>query len=168
MRRQDVVGASSSTPRVPHAHAAPRSASRRALVVEDDPFYAGSIGRRLARDGWAVSYADDGLEARELLTAGAFGLVVLELEIPDLNGWELLRYMRGLWELGVPLASESTLIVATSRDADEEVSSFAQRLGADQVLGKPFTATELATVVIKAGAREAPASGHEEGIEPLA
>ncbi len=165
MRRREVVRASSSTPRAQRALDTWRSAPHRALVVDDDPSYAAVSGQSLILDGWSVAYAEDGLEARELLTAGIFGLVVLELHLPGLNGWELLRYMGGAWELGVPLASESTRVVATSRHADKNVARFARRLGADEFLAKPFTPVKLSRVVARVTTLGSAVSCREKGIE---
>ena len=73
----------------------------RVLIVEASEV-AGVLGGWLAREGLAAWLAKDGVDALDLLGSAAVDLVVLDLQSPGLNGWELLRHLRGRWAFGLP------------------------------------------------------------------
>lgn len=109
----------------------------RALVraMLEDPEFADGLG------GIEVSEASCGFEAMRLLPRGRFALVVTDINMPDINGLELIRFVR---------ASElhrETPIVIISTDAAERDRERALALGADEYVVKPFTAEELRAIV---------------------
>ena len=107
----------------------------RALVVEDQPKLASLIRRGLAEEGYAVDVALDGPEA--LVRAGAteYDVIVLDVMLPGIDGFEVVRRLR---EQSV----QSPVLLLTARDApDDRVTGL--DLGADDYLTKPFSFDEL-------------------------
>ena len=107
----------------------------RILVVEDDALLAEGLVRVLARAGHAVEQTESGRYADTLLEREAYDLVVLDIGLPDIDGFEVLRRLRGR-------RSAVSVLVLTARDAVEERVRGLD-LGADDYLTKPFSLTEL-------------------------
>lgn len=85
--------------------------SREVLIVDDDPATRALFRRLLAREGWAVREAADGARALALIGEHPPGLVVLDLMMPNIDGFEVLRRLRDSSDCaGIPV------IVATSKD----------------------------------------------------
>jgi two-component system OmpR family response regulator len=107
----------------------------RILIVEDDPVLADGLTRSLRESDYAVDCVNDGGEADHVLAAQSYDLVILDLGLPRLDGFEVLRRLRRRGER-VPV------LVLTARDAlDERVKGL--DLGADDYLTKPFDLPEL-------------------------
>src|SRR3989442_409766 len=107
----------------------------RILVVEDDPLLAEGLTRVLTRSGHAVDQVKTGIQADNALHAGSYKLVVLDVGLPDIDGFEVLRRLR--------LRRTSTnVLVLTARDAVED-RVHGLDLGADDYLTKPFSVTEF-------------------------
>ena len=66
----------------------------RILVVEDDPLLAAGLARVLGRCGHAVDRAASGIQADNLLRNTLYELVVLDIGLPDIDGFEVLRRLR--------------------------------------------------------------------------
>jgi two-component system, OmpR family, response regulator RegX3 len=121
----------------------------RVLLVEDDPTIAVPLIRGLGREGFVVTHAETGAEARtELRAEPETDVVLLDLGLPDVDGFELCRELRR--ELPVPL------IVVTARGAEVD-RVVGLELGADDYVVKPFGLRELVAriraVVRRAGPR---------------
>lgn len=102
------------------------------LIVEDDPLIADMVRRYLEREGFRVLWDSEGRRARESFRLYNPDLVILDLMLPDVDGFELCREF-----------SESALvIVLTARDADED-KIVGLELGADDYVTKPFNMREL-------------------------
>lgn len=107
----------------------------RILLVEDDADLAEGLLKALRAPGHAVDHCPDGEDADALLRYEAYDLVVLDLGLPGIDGFEVLRRLRGRGET-VPV------LVLTARDAlDQRVTGL--DLGADDYLAKPFALPEL-------------------------
>ena len=107
----------------------------RLLLIEDDEALAANLADDLARAGYAVDVARDGVEGEFLGRETAYDAAVLDLGLPRMPGLEVLRRWR---EAGNPVP----VIVLTARDAwHERVNGFKE--GADDYLGKPFHVEEL-------------------------
>ena len=107
----------------------------RALVVEDQPKLASLIRRGLAEEGYAVDLAPNGLEA--LVRAGAteYDVIVLDVMLPGIDGFEVVRRLRDQ-------TVQSPVLLLTARDAPgDRVTGL--DLGADDYLTKPFSFEEL-------------------------
>ncbi|GAA1338482.1 response regulator transcription factor [Saccharothrix algeriensis] len=105
------------------------------LLVEDDQVVRSAVTRALTGLGHAVLPVGTALEALREITASAFDLVVLDLGLPDVDGADALRMMRGVCDVPV--------IVATARDDEAEIVRLLNA-GADDYLVKPFSSEHLA------------------------
>ncbi|MGO1072467.1 response regulator [Lysobacter sp. CA199] len=107
----------------------------RILLVEDNADLADAIVRRMRRDGHAVDWQPDGLQAANVLRYQNFDLVVLDIGLPRLNGLGLLA---GLRERG----DTTPVLMLTARDGIEDRVK-ALDSGADDYLSKPFDFREF-------------------------
>ena len=107
----------------------------RILVVEDDSLLAQGLTRILSRAGHAVDHAETGLEADKALRTTPYDLVVLDIGLPDIDGFEVLRRLRRRHAV-------TNVLVLTARDAVED-RVHGLDLGADDYLTKPFSVTEF-------------------------
>jgi two-component system OmpR family response regulator len=107
----------------------------RILVVEDDALLAQGLTRVLARAGHAVDHAETGTQADKALRSASYALVVLDIGLPDIDGFEVLRRLR-------LRHSAANVLVLTARDAVED-RVHGLDLGADDYLTKPFSITEF-------------------------
>jgi DNA-binding response OmpR family regulator len=104
------------------------------LVVEDDPKTAALVALYLEREGFRTQVARDGSEALSLADRHHPVLVILDLMLPRIDGWEVFRRLRR--------SSEVPVIMLTARG--EEVDRVAGlTLGADDYVVKPFSPREL-------------------------
>jgi DNA-binding response OmpR family regulator len=109
--------------------------SARILVVEDNETLALGLCNNLRFEGYQVTHAADGAAALDLVQAFQPDAVVLDLMLPKVNGFDVLRTLR---EGG----SRMPVLILTARgDEVDKVRGF--RLGADQYLTKPFSVVEL-------------------------
>jgi len=108
----------------------------RILVVEDDPLLAAGLERVLRRCGHAVDRAATGIQADNLLRGTAYELVVLDIGLPDIDGFEVLRRFR-------VRRARTNVLVLTARDAVED-RVHGLDLGADDYPTKPFAIGEFA------------------------
>jgi two-component system OmpR family response regulator len=107
----------------------------RILVVEDDSLLARGLTRVLTRAGHAVDKAETGVQADKTLRAASYDLVVLDIGLPDIDGFEVLRRLR-------LRHGAAKVLVLTARDAVED-RVHGLDLGADDYLTKPFSVTEF-------------------------
>jgi DNA-binding response OmpR family regulator len=103
------------------------------LVVEDDPYLLGLIVDVLSIEGYNVVGAKNGAEALKAVRAKQPSLVLLDMQMPILNGWEFVEQVK-LIGLDFPI------VVMT---AAHNASSWATDVGAADFLGKPFDLDEL-------------------------
>lgn len=107
----------------------------RLLIVEDEDALADPLARGLRREGYAVDVACDGDEACALLDVETYDLVVLDLNLPRVDGLEVLRRVR-------PQQPDLLIVVTTARTRLEDRIAGLD-LGADDYLIKPFHLQEL-------------------------
>lgn len=107
----------------------------RILIVEDDDLLADGIGRLLSQPGYAVDHVTSGEKADRNLVTENYDLVVLDIGLPGIDGFEVLRRLR-LRERYV------SVLVLTARDAVED-RVHGLDLGADDYLIKPFALSEF-------------------------
>jgi CheY-like chemotaxis protein len=110
-------------------------AGLRVLYAEDHPAMRRAVGRLLREAGASVVSACDGLEATERALAEAFDLVMMDLRMPRMDGFEATRALRA--------GGYRVPIVAVSADATPELRIHALAAGFDAVLAKPFGLQEL-------------------------
>jgi DNA-binding response OmpR family regulator len=107
----------------------------RALVVEDDPHVRDVIVRALASGGYDVVAAGTGTEGDARAADGGFDLAVVDWNLPDLSGIEVIRRLR-------EAKDDTPVLMVTARDAvDDRVAGLDS--GADDYLVKPFHVDEL-------------------------
>jgi DNA-binding response OmpR family regulator len=110
---------------------------RRALVVEDDPDIVELVTLYLSRDGWAVDAVGDGRAALQRLRAGRYELVVLDLQLPGLDGLSVCTEIRR------DAATRAMPVVVITARGDEADRIVGLEIGADDYLVKPFSPREL-------------------------
>jgi DNA-binding response OmpR family regulator len=101
----------------------------RILVAEDEPRIAAFVEKGLAANGFAVTVVGDGLSARDYAMTGGFDLMVLDIGLPGLDGFAVLRSLR---EDGSPIP----VIVLTARDSVQDTVAGLEG-GADDYMPKP-------------------------------
>lgn len=104
------------------------------LVVEDDQFVRSALIHQLADAGHSVRSVGTALEALREVAQIGFDVVILDLGLPDLDGAEALKMLRGITDVPV--------IVATARDEEAEIVRLLNA-GADDYLVKPFSVEHL-------------------------
>jgi len=107
----------------------------RILVVEDDPDLSFGLRNNLEIEGYAVDTVADGTAALERLRQGGTDLVVLDLMIPGVDGFRVLKSMRA--------AGDRTPVLILTARGQEEDKVRGLKLGADDYVTKPFGVLEL-------------------------
>lgn len=104
------------------------------LIIEDERKTADYLAQGLTEQGWTVDVAHDGIDGQHMAVHYDFDVVVLDVMLPGLNGFDVLRSLRAV--KGTPV------IMLTARDGvDDRVRGL--REGADDYLVKPFSFIEL-------------------------
>jgi chemotaxis protein histidine kinase CheA len=112
------------------------------VLVVDDSLTVRRISQRLLeRAGYSVLLARDGLHAIEILQTEQVSIILLDIEMPRMDGFEFLHYLRQDTK-----TSALPVVMITSRTADKH-RAHAKELGATAYLGKPFNETELLTLI---------------------
>jgi two-component system OmpR family response regulator len=106
----------------------------RVLVVEDEPDLRASLVRALCEDGYAVDGAADGDEGLFKALSADYDALLLDLMLPKVDGWELLRRLR--------VSKKTPVLMLTARDAVRDKVRGLDS-GADDYLVKPFDLDEL-------------------------
>jgi CheY-like chemotaxis protein len=121
----------------------------KALIVDDDRSVRFVLRQALQDGGWAVREVDDGSVVEEELEKQRYDLVLLDLYMPGMNGFEVLRLIRQphagvrpLWKTPPTVG-----IIVLSGAAAEDGLSFAARLGANACLTKPFDVDDVLAAV---------------------
>jgi two-component system response regulator TctD len=117
------------------ANSTGREDGMRILVVEDDPDLGDALLKRLRREGHAVDWQSDGEAADDVLRYQDYEVVVLDIGLPGLKGFEILRAMRRRGSL-------TPVLMLTARSNIEDRVD-ALDVGADDYLSKPFDFREF-------------------------
>lgn len=107
----------------------------RILLVEDNEALADGLSSILRGSGYAVDVVSDGASANAVTATESFDLVILDLNLPEMNGLEVLRAMRSR-------QNKAAVLILTARGATEERVKGLD-LGADDYMTKPFDVSEL-------------------------
>jgi len=87
------------------------------LLVEDNEMNRDMLSRRLERKGHTVSIAVDGRQGIDMARAGGFDLVLIDMSLPEIDGWETTRLMRAAPETrSVPIIALTAHAMAGDRD----------------------------------------------------
>lgn len=119
-------------PSTPHHHT--MLANSHILIVEDDLVASTTLSAYISKEGYRVSTAPDGETMRELFAKGDVDLILLDINLPDEDGFSLLREVRRQSEVGV------IMVTGKAEDVDRIV---ALEMGADDYVVKPFNMREL-------------------------
>ena len=107
----------------------------RILIAEDDAILADGLSRSLRRAGHCVDWVKNGAEADRAVATGEFELLILDLGLPAMSGFEALKLLRGR-------GSQVPVLILTAQDGIQERVK-ALDLGADDYLAKPYAFEEL-------------------------
>ncbi len=118
------------------------------LVVEDERVIADAVARGLGAEGFVVRVAADGIDGLWMARQEEFDVVILDIMLPGLNGYEVCRQLRAA---GSPVP----ILMLTAKDGEYDEAD-ALDLGADDYLSKPFSFVVL-LARIRALLRRAPA-----------
>ena len=105
----------------------------RILIVEDEEHIANLIEMYLVTEGYHCVCAFDGKAAADLIEEEKFDLILLDIMLPEINGYELLEYIK---PLGVPV-----IFLTAKNKVDDLIKGL--KLGADDYITKPFQIGEL-------------------------
>jgi len=122
----------------------------RILVVEDDRGTARYLSKGLSEQGYGVEVAHDGIEGRYSAERGDFDLLILDVMLPEMNGFEILKHIR---KKGVATPA----LFLTAKDRKDDIVHGLD-LGADDYLVKPFAFAELLArikALLRRGQKEA-------------
>jgi len=104
------------------------------LIVDDDPHIRELIRLYLKNEDFRIVEAEDGEKALELLSKVPVGLVILDIMMPNMDGWELCRTVREHYDLPV-------LMISAKSETVDKIKGF--QVGTDDYLTKPFDPVEM-------------------------
>ncbi|SDC09606.1 two-component system, OmpR family, alkaline phosphatase synthesis response regulator PhoP [Paenibacillus sp. UNCCL117] len=105
------------------------------LVIEDEPTLARLLTYNLSQEGYEIKVADHGGDGLQAALQQPFDLIVLDIMLPGMNGFEILSKLR-------QKGNKTPVIILTARNAEEEVVQ-GLKYGADDYITKPFGVAEL-------------------------
>jgi len=108
------------------------------LVVDDEPEIGALVARIFEKRGYRVLCASDGAEALERIESDRPDLVVLDLNLPKVSGWEVCRRLRS-----DPATAKIPIIMLTAAHANIDDALIGLGLGADEYVAKPFVKAVL-------------------------
>ena len=111
--------------------------SKRVLIVDDEPNIVISLEFLMKREGFEVSVARDGSEALERIRGERPDLVVLDVMMPKLNGFEVCQAVRA-----APALAQTRIVMLTAKGREAEMNK-GLALGADAYIAKPFSTRDL-------------------------
>ena len=103
------------------------------LIIEDDKTISGLMGKTLTGAGYTCEFAYDGEEAEELFDKHAWDLVLLDLMLPKVSGYDLLEY--------ISPTKTPVIIVSAMGQVSDRIRGL--KMGADDYICKPFQVAEL-------------------------
>jgi len=109
----------------------------RILIVEDHPLIAELVETRLRIEGMQPTKCPGGREALALLTSDPFDVVILDIMMPDVDGYEVLRHIRSTTE-----TAELPVIFLTAKSTPADIEK-GLSLGANHYITKPFSGQDL-------------------------
>ncbi|HSP34382.1 MAG TPA: response regulator [Thermoanaerobaculia bacterium] len=112
----------------------------RALIVEDDPAIRRLVVKLLARHNFEVDSAAEGRTAMEKLRSQRYSVVVLDLMVPEVNGFELIEYLKKQ-KVDTPVAVVSAVSQQALSNLDLDIVKL--------VISKPFDVDEFTKAVLK-------------------
>jgi len=111
----------------------------RILVAEDDDLQRETLVAILSDEGYDVREASSGNDAIPLIYGVEFDLVILDLKMPYIDGFEVLKFIKGTFQ--------KTKVIVLTAYGDLINIEKCKKLGADEVIGKPFNLGDLFTTI---------------------
>jgi DNA-binding NtrC family response regulator len=111
----------------------------RLLVVDDEEALRTVLSSELTTEGYDVRAAADGQEAISELEKGAFDLILLDIKMPRMNGFEVLKYVKE--------KHPRTKVVMLTGFADLKNALESKKLGAEDFVSKPYDLVDLLTTI---------------------
>lgn len=125
------------------------------LIVDDEPVMQSLLERILAREGYKIFVAGDGAAALEMLEKEPASLVLSDIKMPGMNGFELLKEIKTRYP--------GTGVIIMTAYGDTFTVKDALLLGADEYITKPFKSYEVSLVVERAYWRIMSAAARADG-----
>jgi len=114
---------------------------RKIIIIEDDRDINDLIAYNLRKEGFAIEQAFDGLSGRDYLKSGNFNIVILDIMLPGIGGFDICRQIKE------DPGNFRTFIIVVSAKCHEQDKLYAHLLGADCYLTKPFSLENLLNAV---------------------
>ncbi|MBN1384345.1 MAG: response regulator [Elusimicrobia bacterium] len=115
--------------------------AKRILVADDEPDIVIVLKRYLELDGYEITVGHDGKNALSKLADGKFDLLILDVMMPEMNGWEVCKKIKG-----DPKTKDIPVIILTAKSQNTDaLMSF--ECGADEYVTKPFDYPELSQII---------------------
>ena len=111
----------------------------RILVVDDEEALRTVLSTELSSEGYEVSAASDGGEAIEMVKENDYDLVLLDIKMPNVDGFEVLKFVKG----GKP----DVKVIMLTGFADLKNAIESKRLGAEDFVSKPYDLVDLLTTI---------------------
>ncbi|MFK8019143.1 MAG: response regulator transcription factor [Pseudomonadales bacterium] len=121
----------------------------RILIIEDNPDIAGSIGDYLELQGHEADFASDGVMGLRMCSEHKFDVIILDINLPRMDGFEVCRQLRENYHLDTPV-----LMLTARGSLADKVTGF--QMGAWDYLVKPFELQELGLRLDALNLRQAP------------
>jgi chemotaxis protein histidine kinase CheA/ActR/RegA family two-component response regulator len=128
-------------PAVPSMPAAARASGKEILIVDDSPSVRRVVGNMLKQHGWEVQVARDGVEALEMISRETPAGILLDIEMPRMDGYELIATLRAQEQYRT-----LPVVILTSRAAAKHQQR-AMQLGASAYVVKPYQDEELINIL---------------------
>lgn len=138
-------------------------ANTHVLVVDDSPTICAVLGRMLVQDGYVADRATDGEQAVELAMAEQPGLIFLDIVLPGMNGFAVLRALRH-----APTTANIPIVMMSGNPQATE-QFYVQRFGADDFMKKPFGHADVqASIDTLVGAGRLAPRAEDSSVLPVA
>ena len=111
------------------------------LIVDDEPNIVMSLEFLMRKNGYRVSIARNGTEALEAIKQSPFDVVLLDVMMPDVDGYEVCRQLRQ-----VPSQSQARVIFLSAKSKEADIQK-GYDAGADLYIPKPFSTRQLMTTI---------------------
>jgi DNA-binding NtrC family response regulator len=114
-------------------------AKNRVMVVDDEEALRTVLSAELEGEGYQVASAADGQEAIDILTTREFDLILLDIKMPNVDGFEVLKFVKD--------RHQKTKVVMLTGFADLKNAIESKKLGAEDFVSKPYDLVDLLTTV---------------------
>lgn len=109
------------------------------LIVDDEELVTMVLNRELEDEGYRVTAANGGQEAINILAAKEFNLLILDIKMPKVDGFEVLRFVKDRWP--------KTEVIMLTGFPELKHYTESKKLGAEDLLSKPYDLNDLLTTV---------------------